>query len=123
MCRKKRHPEKHAAAYKALRKRYRAKCKRKVLDHYGHQCVYCGATNDLQLDHVNGGGEEDRVQNGYRASSTDMYRKAIANNFPTYLQVTCKTCNLAKGDRTDADFRYWLAACSHHLDIRTTAGV
>lgn len=47
----------------------------------GHKCLYCGATNDLTLDHV-------------------MPKSRGGNSSWTNLATACKKCNSIKGDKT-----------------------
>lgn len=56
-----------------------------VLERDGRTCVYCGAVDDLTLDHV-----VPRVCGG-------------SNGYPN-LVTACRSCNSAKGDRTLVDF-------------------
>jgi hypothetical protein len=57
----------------------------------------CGATEDLTLDHVNGGGGKHRKQIG--GSGVLFYRWLVRNGFPDDppLQVLCGKCNSSKG--------------------------
>jgi hypothetical protein len=92
--------EKHKTASKkymqknaeVLRQRYQDR-RLSVLRHYGIFCVCCGETEPrfLTLDHVNSDGYLHR-QNVRK----DMYRWAIANNYPDTLQVMCFNCNCGR---------------------------
>ncbi len=62
----------------------------------GLSCVYCG----------------------YRATMLTSYNLAVDHKVPLSrggsdavwnLQTTCVTCNREKGDKTDAEYRTWLA--------------
>lgn len=52
----------------------------------GHECVYCGSTNQLTLDHV-------------------IPRSRGGENTWTNLVTCCFKCNLKKGDRTPEEAR------------------
>jgi 5-methylcytosine-specific restriction endonuclease McrA len=84
------------------------KLKRKVFDHYGHQCVYCGSSKNLQLDHINGDGKTS-------CTGKEFYRQTITKGFPDDLQTACGICNKAKDSKTDAEYREWLSYCYHFL--------
>ena len=70
-----------------------------VLDHYGRVCACCGATENLAVDHVNGGGNAHRIELFGRSSESKMmYLWLIDNGFPPGFQVLCKPCNASKGN-------------------------
>ena len=62
---------------------------------YGGECVCCGESEFefLCIDHVNGGGAEDRKKH----STWQIARRVIELDFPEDYQVLCHNCNLAKG--------------------------
>ena len=65
----------------------------KVLDQYGRKCGRCGFDSDiriLQLDHINGGGNQERRKIGTRG----IRRKALEN--PEQYQLLCPNCNWIK---------------------------
>lgn len=83
-------PEGRAAA----RKREHDRLRRQVIAGYGGRCACCG--NDylphLTLDHLNGGGAEER-----RAlTGRGIYRRLRREGFPPGYQVLCWNCNAAK---------------------------
>lgn len=60
----------------------------KTLLKCGHACVHCGATKQLQVDHIRpvsrgGGNDEDN------------------------LQILCRLCNLRKGNKTESRWLDW----------------
>lgn len=64
-----------------------------VLDQYGRKCAKCGFNSDLrilQLDHINGGGNQERRAIGVRG----IRRKALNN--PELYQLLCPNCNWTK---------------------------
>lgn len=69
-----------------------------VLAHYGEECACCGATENLSIDHINGGGEEHRRQLGLVAGGAMFYRWLIREDFPPGYQTLCMPCNSSKGD-------------------------
>ncbi len=71
--------------------RYR-ESKRAVLDHYGNTCACCGESNEkfLTLDHINGGGYEERRHNG------DLWVCLVRRNFPDGYQILCYNCNCGR---------------------------
>jgi 5-methylcytosine-specific restriction endonuclease McrA len=102
------HPDKYKAEIARRTKRSRTKTKKLVFDHYGHQCVYCGSTENLALDHINGRNEAD-TKRGHQ-----LYREIIKLDFPDNVQPTCKQCNTAKSNLLDSQFREWLDRCYNH---------
>ena len=63
----------------------------------GYVCNCCGLKykSALELDHVNGGGNEHRQSNG--GNNTGVYRWLKDNNYPKgMMQVLCASCNKAK---------------------------
>ena len=76
-----------------------------VLSHYGGnppECACCGERmiQFLALDHINGGGNEQRKKVG------NVYQWVKANAFPVGYQVLCHNCNQAKG---------WYGQCPHKI--------
>lgn len=62
----------------------------KTLLKCGHACVHCGATEQLQVDHirpVSRGGDSDEEN----------------------LQILCRLCNLRKGSKSEARWLSWRA--------------
>jgi hypothetical protein len=81
-------PERARARNRATR----AAMRRKVFDHYGWSCACCGSTENLTIDHVNGGGKQHRDEIGNEA----IYRWLVQNNFPSGFQTLCSPCNRSK---------------------------
>jgi hypothetical protein len=85
-------------AYKAKRLAYAKSVKDLVFNHYGgYKCSCCGETeeNFLSIDHINGGGNDQRKILG--AGGYALYRWIINNDFPEGFRVLCMNCNWAKG--------------------------
>jgi len=69
---------------------------------YGGKCGCCGENKFefLALDHVNGGGREERQ----KLSTRQIADKVIRQNFPSGYRVLCHNCNQAIG---------WYGKCPH----------
>ena len=70
-----------------------------VLRYYSNstlQCACCGETQIcfLGIDHINGGGYEDRKKG---LGGGTLYHYLRKNNYPKGFQVLCHNCNQAKG--------------------------
>jgi hypothetical protein len=65
-----------------------------VIEGYGAKCACCGETTRefLQLDHVNGGGCQERKSIG----TGGVYRLAVELGFPPQFQLLCAKCNMSK---------------------------
>jgi len=77
-------------------RKYNKKLRQIVVKGYGGKCSCCGENNFefLALDHVNGGGNKERI-NGVH--SYTVYRRVIKENFPSEYRILCHNCNLALG--------------------------
>jgi len=69
-----------------------------VLKHYGGdppKCACCGQTfvEFLSLDHINGGGSQQRK----KIAGSGWWRWIVRNNFPEGFRVLCHNCNQAIG--------------------------
>jgi hypothetical protein len=75
------------------------KRRRKVLDHYGRECYCCGETNEvfLQIDHIDGGGNEHRRIIGQGG----LYAYLIKNDFPSGYRTACAICNWGRSQSKD----------------------
>lgn len=76
-----------------LKREYYERPKEIVLDHYGHKCQWeegCDVIDSdmLQVDHINGGGNQHR-----RQIKTDIYSWLINNNFPLGYRLLCANHN------------------------------
>ena len=69
---------------------------------YGGQCVCCGEKQFefLALDHVEGGGRQERKTK----STQQIALQAIRENFPSKYRILCHNCNQAIG---------WYGSCPH----------
>ena len=76
----------------------RHKIKIEVMNHYGSsRCACCGETEFLflQIDHVNGNGNEHRRETG-RDGGQGFYEWLKSHKFPEGYQVLCANCNIGK---------------------------
>jgi len=75
------------------------KLRARVLAGYGHKCQCCGEPHAefLAVDHVNGGGNRERKEHGWRVIGRDLYRKIVKLNFPDTYRLLCHNCNNAYG--------------------------
>lgn len=76
----------------------------KIIQQLGGKCS-CGFSDPraLQIDHINGGGHDDRRRFGGRWR---IYYEFISEN-PTLFQVLCANCNAIKRFQ---DFRHWIGS-------------
>lgn len=73
--------------------KYRA-VKEAVFRHYGQECVCCGATEDLAIDHMDGSGKEHREADALARSNLCAW--LVGNNYPPGFQPLCRRCNSSK---------------------------
>jgi len=66
-----------------------------VIKHYGGKCVCCGedTMEFLALDHIDGGGNEQRKKAKIKNTSYQLFKQG----FPPGIQILCHNCNSAKG--------------------------
>jgi len=74
----------------------RTRIREEVHKGYGGVCACCAEHRKefLTIDHINGGGKEDRKK--FRAA-IPFYKWIIENNFPPHLRLLCMNCNLSYG--------------------------
>ena len=77
--------------------------KRRVIDHYGGECLCCGESCLLLLtiDHINEDGSEHRRQiapnfKGRSPGGDHFYRWLETNDLPDGFQTLCYNCNIGK---------------------------
>lgn len=75
------------------KKKYEARCKKLVFEHYGERCACCKEDGKtfLTIDHINGGGTKHRKKMREKIV-TWLFR----NNFPEGFQTLCFNCNWSK---------------------------
>lgn len=83
-------------------KEARVRLRDEIIDSYGGKCNCCGESERvfLALDHVHGGGSQDRQKHGGQA----IYYRVRREGFPTDYQILCFNCNWA---------RHLLGTCPH----------
>ncbi len=90
-----------------LHKEHRKNLRLEILKGYGGKCACCGDPNleFLCIDHVNGGGNDDRRERGYASIMYQIKRE----NFPSTFRLLCHNCNQSR-----AYYKY----CPHDLQRR-----
>ena len=103
----------HRDKVNAGERRRNAAEKLKILAAYGRFCVCCGEDEPvfLSLDHVHGGGRQDRAG---KAIGTQFYRKLRREGFPPGFQILCFNCNAAKRTKS---------VCPHRQLVRARMGL
>lgn len=104
--------------YRATKRRNMAKrrfqARRMVIGFYSHGTFRCGCCGEsqydfLEVDHVNGGGNGERLKVfGHTGVSSAFYHWLIKNDFPPGYQILCSNCNKSKGKH---------GACVHQRPI------
>jgi hypothetical protein len=91
------HYSKNVKEISEKRKLCRRQAKMDCLSHYGKVCACCGESRPefLVIDHINGGGNQHRKENGISGSS--MYFWLRKRNFPIGFRVLCDNCNMSLG--------------------------
>lgn len=80
-------------------KKYRQQLKDIVVKHYGGKCNCCGE-NKMEffaIDHINGGGNQERKRLGSKGSGSKFYRLIIKAGFPQKYRILCFNCNHSLG--------------------------
>lgn len=93
-----RQKEYHALHNKRYCKSANLRRRKKVLNYYGNndpKCVCCGekTLEFLSVDHINGGGTQQKKLAGTR----NIYPLLIRWNFPEGYRILCHNCNQAVG--------------------------
>jgi hypothetical protein len=90
---------------KLRRKQSNRRIRERLFAGYGGKCVCCGENKFefLALDHVNGGGREERKTR----STQQIALTAIREGFPDTYRVLCHNCNQAIG---------WYGSCPHEKE-------
>jgi hypothetical protein len=92
-----RYREEHRRELRARDNRKHRELKLAVIAGYGGKCACCKEDNPvfLTIDHINGGGAEDRKRNH---GGWGLYTRLQKLGYPKDdYQVLCYNCNLAKG--------------------------
>lgn len=72
----------------------------------GFQCVYCGSTEDLELDHK---------------TPNHRYRGKYHPDHHTNLLTACRSCNASKGAKNLPEYLAWLGQMDKYNSIRSKA--
>ena len=86
--------------YKDKTKEKRKKLRQKVLAKLGNMCICCGETTFefLAIDHINGGGRQERLKANRGSEGWSYYILAQTDeDIKHKYQVLCHNCNAAKG--------------------------
>ena len=75
------------------KKKYEARCKKLVFEHYGKKCNCCEEDKKtfLTIDHIDGGGTRHR-----KKLKEKIYTWLFRDNFPAGFQTLCFNCNWSK---------------------------
>ena len=73
----------------------------RVLKHYGGEDPACACCKEkrlefLSIDHIEGGGNEQRRRDNVRSGASFNYW-LVRNHFPTGFRLRCHNCNMARG--------------------------
>ena len=88
----------HPEAVKERVRRWEQHLRPTVFAHYGSICACCGTTEDLTIDHIDGGGDAHRKElfGNSRKAGGKFYAWLIRNGFPGGFQTLCHPCNGSK---------------------------
>ncbi len=82
----------------ALRRNaWRRRLRSQALEAYGRECACCRESIEvfLAIDHIQGGGQDQRRREGWVGSSP-FYRWLEVHGYPAGFQTLCHNCNWAK---------------------------
>lgn len=86
--------------------RWYKEIRKKLFEILGSSCVKCGFSDikALQIDHINGGGSQDRIKHGSRIY---IYRFYVENpeKAKQELQILCANCNWIKRTENKEDHK------------------
>ncbi len=93
---------------RAMRAKKRRELREQVFALYGSKCQCCGEKNFefLALDHVNGGGRQDRKVRNTAQIARDLIKNGLSDDF----RVLCHNCNQSMG---------WYGGCPHDPKWKT----
>jgi hypothetical protein len=103
---------KNRAAYqRGYNKAWKQARRAQLVKMLGGRCVRCGATEDLELDHIDPSTKRFTISGGLSKAWTDLVEEASRT------QLLCKPCHVAKGaeDRPETVhgtyYVYWYYSC------------
>lgn len=90
---------KNKGSYSQSARKHRQKLKHNTMTHYGGKCACCGEDKIefLAIDHINGGGNKHRKQEGM-GGGYFTYKWLRDNNYPKDFRVLCHNCNQSIGN-------------------------
>ena len=78
-------------------KKYQAKLKKMIYDHYGRVCACCGETEEffLTIGHVGSWGAKHRQElySGRGGNTIAVWRDIVRLGFPDNIRIECDNCN------------------------------
>jgi hypothetical protein len=91
--------ETHRDEYRSRKQRTEDALRANTFRRYGNRCACCGTTDNLTIDHLNGGGNKHRaaIGLGARAAGIPFYRWLYRMYYPPGYQTLCRRCNTSKG--------------------------
>lgn len=104
--RRKKYIQAHREYFRELERARRERLRKEIRANYGNECVICGATSRVTLDHTNGDGGEFRQSfkaQGLKStiSGIRFYRWLRKHGYPKNLglRVLCLSCNSRRNSR------------------------
>lgn len=91
-------PERYREITRRSMRKRAATLRQQALDRYGRGCACCGESIEvfLCLDHIDGGGNEERRQHTNGTAGWVFYRWLESQGWPDGYQTLCHNCNIAK---------------------------
>ncbi len=109
MSNRKKTPEEKLETKILIRQRYKEKLRKETMFRYGEVCQVCHTTENLQIDHINGGGRQERkILN--KAAGYHFYQYLRKMGYPEGYRVLCVGCNAMAHYLTDSEIT------QHYLD-------
>ena len=103
-------PERWKALKRKSNHKRSVELRAKVIALLGGKCCYCGYDKDpraFQIDHINGGGHQERK----RYSSGTLFTKHVIEVDGRGYQLLCANCNQIKRFQNKEDFKYKSEPC------------
>lgn len=99
---------KRTEKYREYDRKYRnsrfKQIKEKLIEIIGGKiCSFCKSTDDIQIDHINGGGMEDRRRFKYSVQTMRLYYVNHPIEARESLRMLCRRCNNARNRRFDME--------------------
>jgi len=81
-----------------LKRGYAQNAKNDGIEHYGGRCVFCGAIENLTIDHISPEQKREEIRRrGYKLSGKRLWQELKSRGWPREYQILCMTCNMKKG--------------------------